>query len=93
VGFIKGKSAIHIARNPSRSEEEFYRAKLLARGYYVSTAGKDENAVRKYIKKQEKEDERIEQLNSWNSHLQVFMVFNRFERFKVFQSTGSAGGL
>jgi putative transposase len=34
-----------------------------ARGYYVSTVGKDEEAVREYIKHQEEEDRRIEQLN------------------------------
>ena len=33
-----------------------------ARGYYVSTVGKDEEAVREYIKRQEHEDRRIEQL-------------------------------
>jgi len=32
-------------------------------GYYVSAAGKDEEAVREYIKKQEEEEERLEQLS------------------------------
>jgi putative transposase len=34
-----------------------------ARGYYVSTVGLDEEAVRKYIREQEAEDARLEQLN------------------------------
>jgi putative transposase len=34
-----------------------------ARGYYVSTVGRDEETVRNYIKHQESEDKRIEQLN------------------------------
>ena len=63
VGFIKGKSAIHIARNLQGRKKNFIGQNFWARGYYVATAGKDENVVREYIKKQEKEDERIEQLN------------------------------
>jgi putative transposase len=34
-----------------------------ARGYYVSTVGRDEETVRNYIKHQEDEDKRIEQLD------------------------------
>ncbi len=33
-----------------------------ARGYWVSTVGKNEAAVRQYIQNQEKEDKRLEQL-------------------------------
>jgi putative transposase len=33
-----------------------------ARGYLVSTVGKDEAAVRKYIQEQETEDQRLDQL-------------------------------
>jgi REP element-mobilizing transposase RayT len=36
-----------------------------ARGYFVSTVGRDEAAIREYIKSQEKEDQRLEQLNLW----------------------------
>jgi putative transposase len=35
---------------------------FLARGYWVSTVGKNEAAVRQYIQNQEKEDKRLEQL-------------------------------
>ena len=62
VGFIKGKSAIHIARTYGGRKKNFVGEHFWARGYYVSTAGKDEEAVREYIKKQEKEEERLEQL-------------------------------
>ena len=34
-----------------------------ARGYYVSTVGRDEATIREYIKHQEKEDQRIDQLS------------------------------
>jgi putative transposase len=63
VGYIKGKSAIHIARNFAGRKRNFTGQSFWARGYFVSTVGKDEKAVREYIKKQEEEDKRIDQLN------------------------------
>jgi putative transposase len=63
IGFIKGKSAIHIARNYSGHRKNFTGQQFCARGYHVSTVGRDENAVREYIKAQEKEDRRLDQLN------------------------------
>jgi len=63
VGFINGKSAIQIARNFQGRKENFVGQNFWARGYYVSTAGKDEEVVRAYIQAQEKEDQRLEQLN------------------------------
>ena len=63
VGYIKGKSAIHIARNFTGHKRNFTGQSFWARGYYVSTVGKDEKAVREYIKKQEEEDKRLDQLN------------------------------
>ena len=49
VGFIKGKSAIHIARTYGGRKKNFVGEHFWARGDYVSTAGKDEEAVREYI--------------------------------------------
>ena len=63
VGYIKGKSAIHIARNYLGRRSNFRGQHFWARGYWVSTVGKDEKAVREYIRDQEKEDRRLEQLN------------------------------
>ncbi|MBI5417617.1 IS200/IS605 family transposase [Candidatus Poribacteria bacterium] len=63
VGFMKGKSAIHIARNYVGRKRNFVGQHFWARGYYVSTIGKDEKVIREYIKKQEDEDRRLEQLN------------------------------
>ena len=62
VGFIKGKSAVIIARNYGGRKKNFTGQNFWARGYYVSTVGKDELMVREYIRKQEHEDRRIEQL-------------------------------
>jgi len=36
-----------------------------ARGYFVSTVGRDEATVREYIRRQEEEDKRVDQLNMW----------------------------
>ena len=63
VGFIKGKSAIHIARNFMGHRKNFTGQHFWARGYYVSTVGRDEATIREYIRKQEQEDRRIDQLD------------------------------
>ena len=62
LGFIKGKSAIHIARVYAGRRRNFVGQHFWARGYWVSTVGKNEAAVRQYIQNQEKEDQRLEQL-------------------------------
>jgi len=62
MGFIKGKSAIHIARVYGGRRRNFVGQHFWARGYWVSTVGKNEAAVRRYIQEQEKEDKRLEQL-------------------------------
>ncbi len=62
MGFIKGKSAIHIARVYAGRRRNFVGQHFWARGYWVSTVGKNEAAVRQYIQDQEKEDRRLEQL-------------------------------
>jgi len=63
VGFIKGKSAIHIARNFTGHRKNFTGQHFWARGYHVSTVGRDEATIREYIKRQEQEDRRLDQLN------------------------------
>ena len=65
VGFIKGKSAIHLARVYGERKRNFVGQHFWARGFYVSTVGRDESVIREYIKKQEKEDERLDQLGLW----------------------------
>ncbi|MFQ5352129.1 MAG: IS200/IS605 family transposase [Candidatus Binatia bacterium] len=63
VGFIKGKSAIHIARVYSERKRNYVGQHFWARGYFVSTVGRDEEVIREYIRRQEEEDRRLEQLN------------------------------
>ena len=62
VGFIKGKSAIHLARVYVEKKRNFVGQHLWARGYFVSTVGRDEAVIREYIRHQEREDKRLEQL-------------------------------
>jgi len=63
VGYIKGKSAIHIARSYGGRKRNFTGQHFWARGYYVSTVGRDEETIRAYIKRQEEADQRQEQLS------------------------------
>jgi putative transposase len=65
VGYIKGKSAIHIARTFGERKRNFVGQHFWARGYFVSTVGRDEHVIREYIRKQEAEDKRIDQLHLW----------------------------
>ena len=62
IGYIKGKSAIHIARNFSESRRNFVGQHFWTRGYFVSTVGRDEKVIREYIRRQEAEDRRQDQL-------------------------------
>ena len=63
VGFIKGKSAIHLARVYGERKRNFVGQHFWARGYFVSTVGRDEGVIKKYIQQQEAEDKRLDQLN------------------------------
>lgn len=65
VGYLKGKSAIHIAREYAGKRRNFTGQHFWARGYFVSTVGRDEGVIREYIRNQEKEDARVDQLGLW----------------------------
>jgi len=63
IGYIKGKSAIHIARHFGERRRNFVGHHFWARGYFVSTVGRDEEVIRRYIQRQEAEDRRQDQLS------------------------------
>jgi putative transposase len=65
IGYIKGKSAIHLARVYGENRRNFVGQHFWARGYFVSTLGRDEAVIREYIRRQEDEDKRLDQLNLW----------------------------
>ena len=62
IGFLKGKSSIWIAQNVERKVRNFLGHKFWARGYFVSTVGRDEETIRTYIKNQEMADQQLDQL-------------------------------
>ena len=62
VGYIKGKSAMHVARTFMNRKRNFVGQHFWARGYFVSTVGRDEAIIREYIRNQEQEDKRLDQL-------------------------------
>jgi putative transposase len=65
VGYLKGKSAIHLARVYGERKRNFVGQNFWARGYFVSTVGRDEEIIRAYIRNQEKEDQRLDQMHLW----------------------------
>ena len=65
IGFIKGKSAIQLARVYGERKRNFVGQHFWARGYWVSTVGRDEEVIREYIRSQEREDQRFDQINLW----------------------------
>jgi putative transposase len=65
IGYIKGKSTIHLARVYGERKRNFVGQHFWARGFWVSTVGREEAVIREYIRKQEEEDKRLDQLNLW----------------------------
>ncbi len=66
IGYIKGKSAIHIARTFGGRQRNFTGEHFWARGYFVSTVGRDEKTIRAYIQRQEQEDRRLDQMKMFD---------------------------
>ena len=61
VGYVKGKSAIWVARTTGKSRN-FVGQNFWARGYCVSTIGLDEETIREYVRSQEEADKKLDQL-------------------------------
>ena len=62
IGYLKGRSSIRVAQNVVRKARNFHGHKFWARGYFVSTVGRDEEMIRAYIKNQEMADQELDQL-------------------------------
>ena len=62
VGYIKGNSAIHIARTINGRTCNFTGENFWVRGSFPSTVGRDEEVIRNYIRRQEVKDSRVDQL-------------------------------
>jgi len=66
IGYMKGKSAIYVARTYAGKKKNFLGEHFWARGYFVSTVGKDEHMIKEYVRKQQTEDKRIDQLGLYD---------------------------
>ena len=55
--------ALYLARVYGERKRNFVGQHFWARGYFVSTVGRDEAVIREYIRNQEREDERLGQMN------------------------------
>jgi len=53
LGYLKGKSAIHIHRQLEGVNRGFTGKHFWSRGYCVSTIGLDEDTIRAYVRDQE----------------------------------------
>ena len=62
IRYLKGKSSIWIAQDVERKLRNFLGHKFWARGYFVSTIGRDEEMIRAYIRNQEMADKQLDQL-------------------------------
>jgi putative transposase len=62
IGYLKGKSSIWIAQNVERKLRNFLGHKFWARGYVISTVGRDEEMIRAYIRDQAMADKQLDQL-------------------------------
>lgn len=67
VGYVKGKSAIHVARYFLGKARNYTGQALWARGFFVSTVGIDDATIQEYIQHQEQEDKRLDQLELFRS--------------------------
>ena len=56
MGFIKGKSAIAVARQFGGKKRSFNGERFWAKGYAVSTVGFNKDQIRAYVKNQEQLD-------------------------------------
>jgi putative transposase len=65
IGYIKGKSAIQLARVYGERKRNFVGQHCWARGFWVSTVGRDEKVIRECIRAQEEEVKRLDQINLW----------------------------
>ncbi len=61
MGYVKGKSAIRMARDFMGRHKSFKGYHFWARGYFVSTVGIDEETIRQYIRNQEENDKKLDQ--------------------------------
>ena len=63
MGYLKGKSALMMFDKHANLKYKFGNRHFWAEGYYVSTVGLNEAAIKKYIEDQEKHDIAMDKLS------------------------------
>ena len=63
VGFLKSKSALMIFDRHANLKYKYGRRNFWARGYFVDTVGRNEKAIKEYIKNQLEEDDMADQIS------------------------------
>lgn len=63
MGYLKGKSALMIFERHANLKYKYGRRTFWAKGYYVSTVGRNKATIAKYIREQETEDQMADQLS------------------------------
>lgn len=63
MGYLKGKSALMMFEKHANLKYKFGNRHFWAEGYYVSTIGLNEEAIRKYVREQKKHDQAIDKLS------------------------------
>ena len=62
MGYLKGKSSLMIYEKYANLKYKYGNRHFWCRGYYVSTVGRNKNAIETYIRNQLQEDHAEEQL-------------------------------
>ena len=62
MGYLKGKSSLMIYEKYANLKYKYGNRHFWCRGYYVSTVGRNKNAIENYIRNQLQEDHAEEQL-------------------------------
>ena len=63
VGFLKGKSSLMIFDRHANLRYKYGNRHFWCRGYYVDTVGRNEGAIKEYIKNQLQEDIMADQIS------------------------------
>ena len=63
VGFLKSKSALMVFDRHANLKYKYGRRNFWARGYFVDTVGRNEKAIKEYIKNQLEEDDMADQIS------------------------------
>ena len=63
VGFLKSKSALMVFDRHANLKYKYGRRNFWARGYFVDTVGRNEKAIKEYIKNQLEEDYMADQIS------------------------------